>query len=148
MSDEDRLFYFMVSLQPWAEQELRRQDSKDPSSAFVAVERLVDTSRRPKFDYKLFDAKKNENYNNNNGSYNKKKFGQQSQASSNSTVQNNGNNSGSGRDSSQNKPFRLYQGSKCWHCSGKPFFSKVSKCRGQPGNFIKASCKRDARSGV
>ncbi|CAN6473311.1 unnamed protein product [Victoria cruziana] len=125
MSDEDRLFHFMVGLQPWAEQELRRQDPKDLSSALAAAERLVDTSRRPKFDYKPFDAKENGNYNNNNGSHNRKKFGQQSQANGNSTVQNNGNNHGSGQVSNQNKPFRPYQGSKCWHCSGN---HSAAKC--------------------
>ncbi|CAN6476308.1 unnamed protein product [Victoria cruziana] len=123
MSDEDRLFHFMVGLQPWAEQELRRQDPKELSSALVAAERLVDTSRHPKLDYKPFDVKENENHNNNNGSH-KKKFGQQSQASSNSTVQNNGNNNGSGWDSNQNKPFRPYQGSKYWHYSGNHFAAK------------------------
>ncbi|CAN6470645.1 unnamed protein product [Victoria cruziana] len=115
----------MVGLQPWAELELWRQDSKDLSSALAAAERLVDTSRRPKFDYKLFDAKKNENQNNNNSSHNRKKFGQQSQASGNSTVQNNGNNHRSGRDSNQNKSFRPNQGPKCWHCSGN---QSAAKC--------------------
>ncbi|CAN6479603.1 unnamed protein product [Victoria cruziana] len=118
MSDEDRLFHFMVGLQLWAEQEFRRQYPKDLSSALATAERLVDTSRHPKFDYKPFDANENGNYNNNNGSHHRKKFGQQSQTSDNSTVQSNENNHRSGRDSNQNKSFRPYQGSKCWHCSG------------------------------
>lgn len=78
ISDDDMLLHFILGLQLWVEQELWWQDSKDLSSAFTIVERLVDTSKRLKFDYKPFNAKENEN-NNNSSSNNKKKFRQQSQ---------------------------------------------------------------------
>jgi len=44
MSEEDKLFNFMVGLQPWAQAELRRQGVKDVQTAIAAADRLVDYS--------------------------------------------------------------------------------------------------------
>lgn len=42
MSEEDKLFNFIVGLQPWAQVELHKQGIKDLSLAVVAADRLVD----------------------------------------------------------------------------------------------------------
>lgn len=44
------------------------------NSTLATIERLVDMSWHPKFDYKSFNVKKNENKNSDNN--NNKKFGQ------------------------------------------------------------------------
>jgi hypothetical protein len=46
MSEEDKQFNFMSSLQPWAQTKLRRQNVKDLPFAIVAVDSLVDLKTR------------------------------------------------------------------------------------------------------
>ncbi|KAL6191600.1 hypothetical protein ACLB2K_037990 [Fragaria x ananassa] len=52
MAEEDKIFSFVVGLQPWARQELRRQNVEDLQSALALSERLVDFRTSPAYSYK------------------------------------------------------------------------------------------------
>ncbi|KAF3777674.1 hypothetical protein EJ110_NYTH45308 [Nymphaea thermarum] len=46
MPEKDKLNWFIIGLQPWAQADVERSDSKTLEQAYVAAERLADTQRR------------------------------------------------------------------------------------------------------
>jgi hypothetical protein len=46
MSDENRLNWFIVGLQPWAQSEVERSNPETLEEAYMTTERLVDTPRK------------------------------------------------------------------------------------------------------
>lgn len=45
MADEDRLFFFLDGLRPWANKQLVAQDVKDLNSAIALVKKLLERER-------------------------------------------------------------------------------------------------------
>ena len=58
MSEEDKLFNFMSSLQPWAQLELKRQAVHDLPAAMFAIDALVDYKfNKPSGDDEKYKSK-------------------------------------------------------------------------------------------